>query len=85
MIAETPDGEIEIADDSEVVVISHPLPSVPPPNPQPRHAHHEREVICKAGANEIILEPMLNHPFKHKYVRTTDKDSFGRTIFTEAK
>ena len=72
---------------NECVVISHPLPPAPAHinSPPPKHVHDGREVICKAGTNDITLEPMLSYPTRHSYKRTDQKDYMGRAIFTEAK
>ncbi len=75
-----------IDDDAEYVVISHPtvIPNAHP-GPHPIHIHHDRTVICGKAVNEIVLEPVLGHPHKHRYIRTENKDKDGRPIFVEAK
>ncbi len=79
------DTEI-LEDDAERVVLSHPLPALAAGyDKAPVHVHHDREVICKKAANEIVIEPMLSHPHRHRYVRTENVDGFGRPIFVEAE
>ena len=69
-------------DDAEQIVILHPQQPV----------HHIRLVICKKTAQSITIEPFMHHPQQGKpdkfderltYVRTTEKDTHGRTIFRQ--
>lgn len=77
-------------DDCEQVIILHPA-AEPNPEPGKLHIHHKRVAICKKAANSITLEPMMPHPDGNRighasqwtYVRTTEKDTEGRTIFRQ--
>ncbi len=74
---------------SETVVIVHPVSF--PGSPKAKHVHHGREVVCKAGTNEIVLGPIahggpdtVGHDQSHRYVRTNETDELGRVIFKVA-
>ena len=76
-------------DDCEFVVLLHPKGS----SLDPDHIHDGREVVCKKTATSITVEPMLPEPRGAKekdrvghdrqwtYVRTTEKNEDGLTIF----
>ncbi len=80
------------ASGNETVVIVHPMSFLS--SPKAKHVHHGREVVCKAGTNEIVLGPIARTDFNpadvvggeqsYRYVRTDEKDELGRAIFKVA-
>jgi hypothetical protein len=64
---------------SETVVLDHP--GTVGTRGITAHFHTNREVIVAAGAKEIVIGPTPTYKETHRYLRTPEKDAYGRTIF----